>query len=73
LENVIAKVKLDFATEELGMSSQKDFFEDNILAEIFRKSNIPFFPVDVDENAKMYLVTALNKKRIKRQGNKGFR
>lgn len=62
LENVIAKVKLDFATEELGMRSQKDFFEDNILADIFRKSNIPFFPVDIDENAKTYLETDLNKK-----------
>jgi methylene-tetrahydromethanopterin dehydrogenase len=62
LENVIAKVKLAFATEELGMRSQKDFFEDNILAEIFRKSNIPFFPVDIDENAKTYLETDLNKK-----------
>jgi methylene-tetrahydromethanopterin dehydrogenase len=62
LENVIAKVKLNFATEELGMRSQKDFFEDNILAEIFQKSNVPFFPVDIDENAKTYLETDLNKK-----------
>jgi methylene-tetrahydromethanopterin dehydrogenase len=62
LENVIAKVKLDFATEELGMRSQKNFFEDNILAEIFQQSNIPFFPVDIDENAKTYLETDLNKK-----------
>jgi methylene-tetrahydromethanopterin dehydrogenase len=62
LENVVAKVKLDFATEELGMRSQKAFFEDNILAEIFRKSSVPFFPVDVDENAKTYLTTAIDKK-----------
>jgi methylene-tetrahydromethanopterin dehydrogenase len=62
LENVIAKVKLNFATEELGMRSQKGFFEDNILAGIFRKSNVPFFPVDIDENAKTYLETDLNKK-----------
>jgi methylene-tetrahydromethanopterin dehydrogenase len=62
LENVIAKVKLNFATEELGMRSQKGFFEDNILAGIFRKSNVPFFSVDIDENAKTYLETDLNKK-----------
>jgi methylene-tetrahydromethanopterin dehydrogenase len=62
LENVIAKVKLNFATEELGMRSQKGFFEDNILAGIFRKSNVPFFPVDIDENAKTYIETDLNKK-----------
>jgi methylene-tetrahydromethanopterin dehydrogenase len=62
LENVVAKVNLDFATEELGMRSQKDFFEANILAEIFRKSSVPFFSVDIDENAMTYLKTAIDKK-----------
>jgi len=62
LENVVAKVNLSFATEELGMRSQKEFFEDNILADIFRKSSVPFFPVDIDENAKTYLETATDKK-----------
>jgi len=61
LENVVAKVNLSFATEEQGMRSQKDFFEDNMLAEVFKKSNVPFFPVDVDENAKTYLKTAIDK------------
>ena len=62
LENVVGKVNLDFATEERGMRSQKDFFEDNILAEIFRKSNIPFYSVDIDENAITYMKTAIDKK-----------
>jgi methylene-tetrahydromethanopterin dehydrogenase len=62
LENVISKVNLDFATEELGMRSQKDFLEDNILAEVFRKSSVPFFSVDIDENAMTYLKTAMDKK-----------
>jgi methylene-tetrahydromethanopterin dehydrogenase len=62
LENVIAKVKVDFATEELGMRSQKDFNEDNILVQIFQKNNIPFFPIDIDENAMNYLETSLEKK-----------
>jgi hypothetical protein len=62
LENVVAKVNLDFATEELGMRSQKDFYENNILAEIFRKSNVPFYSVDMDENAMAYLKTAIDKK-----------
>jgi methylene-tetrahydromethanopterin dehydrogenase len=62
LENVVAKVNLSFATEELGMRSQKDFFEDNMLAEVLKKSNVPFFPVDVDENAKTYLGTNIDKK-----------
>ena len=62
LENVVGKVNLDFATEERGMRSKKDFFEDNILAEIFRKSNIPFYSVDIDENAMTYMKTAIDKK-----------
>jgi methylene-tetrahydromethanopterin dehydrogenase len=62
LENVVSKVNLDFATEELGMRAQKDFFEDNILADIFQKSNVPFFSVDIDENAMTYLKTAMDKK-----------
>jgi methylene-tetrahydromethanopterin dehydrogenase len=62
LENVVGKVNLDFATEELGMRSQEGFFENNILAEIFRKSSVPFFPVDIDENALTYVKTAIDKK-----------
>ena len=62
LENVVGKVNINFATEERGMRSQKDFFEDNILAEIFRKSNIPFYSVDIDENAMTYMKTAIDKK-----------
>jgi methylene-tetrahydromethanopterin dehydrogenase len=62
LENVVGKVNLDFATEELGMRSQKDFFEDNMLAEVFRKSNVPFYAVDIDENAMTYLKTSMDKK-----------
>ncbi len=62
LENVVGKVNLDFATEELGMRSPKDFYENNILAEIFRKSSVPFFSVDIDENAMTYLKTNTDKK-----------
>ena len=62
LENIVGKVNLDFATEELGMRSEKSFFEENILAEIFRKSNLPYHPVDIDENALFYLKTAIDKK-----------
>ena len=63
LENLVKKVNPDFATEELGMRSQKEFYEDNVLAQQFRKDNIPFFPVDIDGNAKMYLASSLDKKR----------
>ncbi|MBS7632592.1 hypothetical protein KEJ15_03080 [Candidatus Bathyarchaeota archaeon] len=63
IENMIHKVKPDFATEELGMRSQKEFYENNVLAQMFQKEKIPFFPVDIDANAKMYLSTTLDKKR----------
>jgi methylene-tetrahydromethanopterin dehydrogenase len=62
LEAIVSKVKVDFATEELGMRSQKEFYEDNVSAEVFQKVNIPYFAVDIDENAKNYLATALDKK-----------
>ena len=68
LENVVAKVNLDFATEELGMRSGKDFFENNIVTEVFRKSSVPFFPVDIDLNAKNYLESVLDKKIQLRDG-----
>ena len=61
LENVISKVNLDFATEEMGIRSMKDF-EESVLADIFRKNNIPLYAVDIDENAKDYLATSIGKK-----------
>jgi methylene-tetrahydromethanopterin dehydrogenase len=63
LENMIAKVNPDFATEELGMRSQKEFYENNVLAQMFKNNDIPYFPVDIDENAKAYLENDLDKKR----------
>ncbi|NWF86667.1 hypothetical protein HXY32_02490 [Candidatus Bathyarchaeota archaeon] len=63
LENIITKVNPDFATGELGLRSQKEFHEDNILAQIFQKNNTSFFPVDINANAKTYLETCLAKTR----------
>ncbi|NIU39082.1 hypothetical protein GWN65_03665, partial [Candidatus Bathyarchaeota archaeon] len=63
LTNLIKKVAPDFATEELGMRSQTEFYRDNILAQMFQKNGVPFFPVDIDGNAKMYLETSINKKK----------
>jgi methylene-tetrahydromethanopterin dehydrogenase len=68
LETVIAKVNVDYATEELGMRSQKEFYEANVSAEVFKKANVPFFPVDIDENAKNYLATSLDKRLELRNG-----
>jgi len=68
LETVVAKVKVDYATEELGMRSQKEFYEDNVSVEVFRNAKTPFFPVDIDENAKNYLAIALDKRLELRNG-----
>jgi len=62
LEKLLKKVKVDCATEELGMRSVKEFNENNTLAELFEKNNIPLFPVDIDENAKAYLASGLDEK-----------
>ena len=66
LETLIKKVSPDYATEELGMRSQEEFFEDNLLAQVFRSEKVPFFPADIDEGAKSYLATELDKKREQR-------
>src|SRR5208283_214978 len=62
VENLVAKVNVDFVAEELGNRSQKEFFEDNSLATVFQKSSIPFFPVDIDSDAKTYLESAFEEK-----------
>ena len=62
LEKLTAQANPDFATEELGMRSQKEFKEDNVLAELFRRRDIPLFPVDMDENARGYLMANIDEK-----------
>lgn len=62
LEKLIERVKPDFATEELGMRSPKEFYESNALAELFEKKGVPFFPVDIEENARGYLATDIEEK-----------
>lgn len=61
LENVVGKVKVDFVTEELGIRTPKDF-KKTILTELFHKDNIPYYPVDIDPNARNYLATAIEEK-----------
>lgn len=63
LKELIKKVNPDFATEELGMRSEKEFYEDNVLTQLFKAANIPFFPVDIDENARAYLATGIDEKK----------
>ncbi len=66
LEKLIKKVNPDFATEELGMRSIKEFYENNVLAKLFQKNKIPFYPVDIDENARSYLALYADEKKLLR-------
>lgn len=66
LEKLIRKANPDFATEELGMRSVKEFYEDNVLAKLFEKNKIPFYPADIDENARAYLALHMDEKRLLR-------
>ena len=62
LEKLVAQVHPDLATEESGMRSRKEFHESNVLAELFQRKKIPFFPVDIDENARGYIVAGMEEK-----------
>jgi methylene-tetrahydromethanopterin dehydrogenase len=62
LEKLLEKVKADFATEESGMRSVKEFHEENTLAQLFKKNNIPLFPADIGEDAKAYLASGFDER-----------
>jgi methylene-tetrahydromethanopterin dehydrogenase len=63
LESMSKEVNQDFVTDELGMHSQKEFYEDSVLAPLFQKMNVPLFAVDIDESAREYIASSLDKKR----------
>lgn len=63
LEKLVTKIKPDCATEELGLRSIKEFNEDNALTKFFQSNKIPFYPVDIDENARAYISQLLDDKR----------
>lgn len=58
LENLVGKVNIDYVTDELGQRSKEEF-EDAITTDIFRRSNIPYFAVDIDAAAKGYVEDAI--------------
>ena len=66
LEKLIRKAHPDFATEELGMRSVKEFYEDNVLTKLFERNKIPFYPADIDENARAYLALLMDEKKLLR-------
>jgi methylene-tetrahydromethanopterin dehydrogenase len=63
----VAEAELpNFATDELAMRSKKDFFEDNPLADVFKKLKVPYYPVEMDEVARAYLSRNIQMKLEKR-------
>jgi len=62
LKKLTKKVNPNLATEELGMRSSKEFHENNVLAQLFQEKDIPFFSVDIDENARGYLSANIEEK-----------
>ncbi len=67
MEKLIKEVNPDFATEELGMRSTKEFHEEGVLAKLFEKNKIPFWPADIDENARAYLALQLDERKLLRK------
>ncbi|MEM2915206.1 MAG: NAD(P)-dependent methylenetetrahydromethanopterin dehydrogenase [Candidatus Bathyarchaeia archaeon] len=63
LEKLVEEANPDFATEEQGNRSLTEFKENNALAQLFQKKNIPLYAVDIDENARGYLASALEDKK----------
>lgn len=63
LEKLINEVNSDFATEELGNRSTTEFNENNVLAQLFKSKGVPLYPVDIDENAKGYLLSLIEEKK----------
>ena len=66
VKKIVEENKVDFATEELGLRGEKEFYEGNVLARFFKKKGIPFYPVDMDEAARLYLAAGLENRRAMR-------
>jgi methylene-tetrahydromethanopterin dehydrogenase len=62
VRQVVEAEKPDFATDELGPRSVKEFRENNPLAEVFAKLKVPYQPVDMDEFARSHLSQAVETK-----------
>ena len=66
IELLVEREKPDFATDELGMRSAKEFKEKNPLVETFASLKVPFRAVEMDEFARTYLANSLEQKMDKR-------
>lgn len=68
LKKMVLEYKPDLATEELGVRSTDDFYKANPVAKVFEECKVPFYPVDMDENAKSYLASTLYERETFKNG-----
>ena len=62
IRQLVEAEKPDFATDELGPRTIKEFRENNPLADVFAKLKLPYQPVDMDEFARSHLSQAVETK-----------
>ena len=63
LRTLVLKYHPDFATEERGMRTEKEFYEENLIAKTFKALELPLYPVEISDYAKVYLDAILDDKR----------
>ena len=63
LWEIIQRFKPTFITEELGMREEEEILGKNIVAQICKENNLPYYLVDIDEYAKTYLASTLDEKK----------
>lgn len=63
LEKLVQRVNPKYVVEEQGNRTAKEFCESNTVAEFLKKHNVPFFAVDIDENARGYLTSSVEEKK----------
>jgi methylene-tetrahydromethanopterin dehydrogenase len=66
VKELAEKEKPDFATDELGMRSPKEFLDGNPLADVFSSLKISYGAVEMDETARSYLSHGIEDKMEKR-------
>jgi methylene-tetrahydromethanopterin dehydrogenase len=62
IRQLVEAEKPDFATDELGARSIKEFRENTPLADVFAKLKLPYQPVDMDEFARSHLSQTVESK-----------
>jgi methylene-tetrahydromethanopterin dehydrogenase len=66
IKKVVEAELPNFATDELGMRSAKEFREKNPLADVFKQLKVPYYAVEMDEVAHAYLSRGIQMKLEKR-------